>query len=111
MMEQNSVHYGVVLVTTASQAEGEAIAKALLTEKLAACVNITPVHSFYTWQGKPQSDREWQLIIKTNLNFFSQLATKIKELHSYEVPEIIALPIIASSDSYLSWLNENIKQE
>jgi periplasmic divalent cation tolerance protein len=101
----------VVLVTTASQAEGEAIAKTLLTEKLAACVNITPVHSFYTWQGKQQSDREWQLIIKTNLNLFSQLAAKIKELHSYEVPEIIALPIIAGTESYLSWLDENIKQQ
>jgi periplasmic divalent cation tolerance protein len=110
-MEQNSARYGVVLVTTASQAEGEAIAKTLLTEKLAACVNITPVHSFYTWQGKQQSDREWQLIIKTNLNLFSQLAAKIKELHSYEVPEIIALPIIAGTESYLSWLDENIKQQ
>jgi periplasmic divalent cation tolerance protein len=109
-MEQNYVRYGVVLVTTASQAEGEAIAKALLAEKLAACVNIMPVHSFYTWQGKQQSDREWQLIIKTNLTLFSQLAVKIKELHSYEVPEIIALPIIAGSESYLSWLDGNVKQ-
>ncbi|MBE9166197.1 divalent-cation tolerance protein CutA [Pleurocapsales cyanobacterium LEGE 06147] len=109
-MEQNSARYGVVLVTAASQVEGEAIAKALLTEKLAACVNITPVHSFYTWQGKQQSDREWQLIIKTNLILFSQLVAKIKELHSYEVPEIIALPIIAGAESYLSWLDENVKQ-
>lgn len=110
-MEQNFARYGVVLVTAASQAEAEAIAKALLTEKLAACVNITPVHSFYTWQGKQQSDREWQLIIKTNLNIFSQLAAKIKELHSYEVPEIIALPIIAGTQSYLNWLDKNIKQQ
>lgn len=110
-MEQNSTRYGVVLVTAASQAEGEAIAKALLAEKLAACVNITPVHSFYTWQGKQQSDREWQLIIKTNLTLFSQLAAKIKELHSYEIPEIIALPVIAGVESYLSWIDENVKQE
>jgi periplasmic divalent cation tolerance protein len=111
MMEQNSVRYGVVLVTTASQAEGEAIAKALLTEKLAACVNIIPIHSFYTWQGKLASDREWQLIIKTNLALFSQLSTKIRELHSYEVPELIALPILAGAESYLSWIDENVKQQ
>ncbi len=62
--------YGIVLVTAASQEEAEAIASALLEAKLAACVALTPVQSFYVWQGKMNCDREWQLTIKTNLSLF-----------------------------------------
>lgn len=76
---------------------------------MAACVSITPVRSLYTWQGKVNFDQEWQLIIKTDLNRFSVLEAKIKELHSYEVPEIIALPIAAGSQSYLGWIADNLK--
>lgn len=110
MIEQNSFTYCLVMVTAASEQEGEKIAKALLAEKLAACVNITPVSSFYTWQEKINSDREWQLLIKTSLNLFDELAQKIKVLHSYEVPEIIALPIITGSQSYLNWITDNTKE-
>jgi periplasmic divalent cation tolerance protein len=108
-MQQNLPEYGVVLVTTGSEAEGEAIAKALLTDKLAACVNIVPVNSFYIWQGKINSDREWQLIIKTDLTLFPQLSALIKALHSYEVPEIIALPLVSGEQSYLQWIAQSIK--
>lgn len=107
-MKSQSSQYGVVLVTTSSSEAAESMARALLTEKLAACVNIVPVNSFYTWQGKINSDREWQLIIKTDLAQFAALEAKIKTLHSYEVPEIIALPIIAGSESYLNWLETNL---
>ena len=107
-MKSQSSQYGVVLVTTSSSEAAESMARALLTEKLAACVNIVPVDSFYTWQGKINSDREWQLIIKTDLARFVALEAKIKTLHSYEVPEIIALPIIAGSESYLNWLETNL---
>lgn len=108
-MEPTFVGYGVVLVTTASQTEGEAVASALVEAKLAACVSLLPVQSIYTWQGKIHCEQEWQLIIKTNLTQFPALSAKIKELHSYEVPEIIALPIVSGSQSYLNWIGENVK--
>ncbi|MGL5942937.1 MAG: divalent-cation tolerance protein CutA [Waterburya sp.] len=106
-MESNTNHI-VVLVTVASLKEGEAIARSLLTEKLAACINIFPVNSLYVWQGEINHDQEYQLIIKTNLNKFDELADHIKPLHSYEVPEIIALPILTGSESYLNWLSTSI---
>jgi periplasmic divalent cation tolerance protein len=99
-MEKNS-NYGVVLVTVASIAEGKAIAISLLEAKLAACVNLFPINSIYWWSGKINQEQEYQLIIKTNLNKFDELAANIKILHSYEVPEIIALPISAGSKTYL----------
>jgi periplasmic divalent cation tolerance protein len=102
--------YGVVLVTTSSQEEATKIAHSLIESKLAAYVNIFPIQSIYTWKDKVNLDQEWQLTIKTKLTYFSQLEAKIKQLHSYEVPEIIALPIVAGSENYLSWISENVKQ-
>ncbi|MEM7726018.1 MAG: divalent-cation tolerance protein CutA [Cyanobacteria bacterium P01_A01_bin.45] len=105
-----STNYTVVLVTTSSVEEAEAIARKLVADKLAACVNILPLGcSIYTWQGQVNKDKEWQLIIKTNFNKFSELETKIQELHSYEVPEIIALPIIAGSPAYLNWIDQQVE--
>lgn len=100
--------YGVILVTTASKGEGEAIASALITQKLAACVSLTPIHSLYTWQGQVHSDEEWQLMIKTDLAQFEAVSAQIQALHSYEVPEIIALPIMAGSESYLNWIAQQV---
>lgn len=102
-------NYGVVLVTASSQKEAETIASSLIETQLAACVNLLPIHSIYTWQGKIHSDSEWQLIIKTDLSLFSQLEKKIRELHSYEVPEIIAVPVLAGSQPYLQWISDNVK--
>ncbi len=104
-----AVGYGVVLVTTASQQEGEAIASALVEAQMAACVTLTPVHSIYTWQGQVMREQEWQIVIKTDLALFPLLEKKIQELHSYEVPEIIALPIVAGSKPYLQWISDNVK--
>ena len=101
--------YGVVLVTASSQEEGKAIAQALVESHLAACVSLMPVHSIYTWQNKIHSEQEWQLVIKTDLAQFSELEKKIRSLHSYEVPEIIALPILAGSEPYLQWISDNVK--
>jgi len=101
--------YGVVLVTASSQKEAETIASSLLESQLAACVSLLPIHSIYTWQGQIHSASEWQLMIKTDLSLFSQLESKIRELHSYEVPEIIAMPIIAGSQPYLQWICDNLK--
>ncbi|MDV2995253.1 MAG: Divalent-cation tolerance protein CutA [Chroococcidiopsis sp. SAG 2025] len=105
----NNTNYGVVLVTAGSQQEAEAIATSLVASKLAACVNILPIQSVYTWQGEINQEQEWQLLIKTDLAQFSNLEAKICELHSYEVPEIIALPILAGSQSYLDWISASVK--
>lgn len=110
-MEQNTQppQYGIVLVTASSQTEAEAIAQTLVQEQLAACVSFTPIHSIYIWQGNLESAQEWQLILKTDLQLFARLQTRIQELHSYKVPEIIALPILTGSPSYLSWISANLK--
>ncbi|PSO87546.1 MAG: divalent-cation tolerance protein CutA [Cyanobacteria bacterium QS_3_48_167] len=108
-MEKDSACYGVVLVTASSKEEGEVIASALVDAQMAACVSLTPIHSFYTWQGEVHSDPEWQLMIKTDLTQFSTLEAKIGELHSYEVPEIIALPIVAGLQPYLNWISESLR--
>lgn len=104
-----SKNYGIVLVTAGSKTEAEAIAKGLVEAKLAACVGLTPIHSVYTWKGEVCSEDEWQLIIKTDLSRFEALKSKICQLHSYEVPEIIALPIVAGSPAYLQWISEQVR--
>lgn len=109
-MDNNFVtsEYAIVLITASSQKEAEAIAKVLVAEKMAACVSLMPVHSIYTWQNQIHSEQEWQMVIKTELSHFCQLEKKIQELHSYEVPEIIALPIVAGSQPYLQWISDNV---
>lgn len=101
--------YGIVLVTTPSKAEAEAIASVLLQEYLAACINIHPIHSLYRWEGKINSDSEYQMVIKTDLRLFPSLEAKIKSLHSHSVPEIIALPLVAGSSEYLNWIGDQVK--
>jgi len=102
----------VVLVTCNQVKEAEAIAEAIVTERLAACVNIigaqSPVQSFYIWEGKLQKDSEILLIIKTATVQLSALETRIRALHSYTTPEFIALPIQGGSADYLSWLAHNV---
>lgn len=103
-MTERLTGFGVVLVTTASETAAENLAIALLNDRLAACVSIYPMRSIYRWQGQIENESEWQLVIKTDLKQFEQLSEKIQELHSYAVPEIIALPIVAGSQTYLDWL-------
>jgi periplasmic divalent cation tolerance protein len=103
-MTEKLTGFGVVLVTTASETEAENLAIALLNDRLAACVSIYPIRSIYRWQGQIENEREWQLTIKADLKQFEQLSAKIQELHTYAVPEIIALPIVAGSQTYLDWL-------
>lgn len=98
--------YAIVLVTASSRLEAEKIAQVLVEKKLAACVSLTPIHSIYSWKSQLCQEDEWQLMIKTDLRQFEQLEAKIKKLHSYEVPEIIALPIIQGSADYLNWISE-----
>lgn len=97
----------VVLVTASSKEEANKIARGLLEEKLAACVNIVSgLESRFWWQGKIDSAKEVLLIIKTRKALFNKLAKKVKSLHSYTVPEIIAFPIISGSKAYLEWIND-----
>ncbi|HIK29747.1 MAG TPA: divalent-cation tolerance protein CutA [Oscillatoriales cyanobacterium M59_W2019_021] len=105
-MDANEPEYGIVLVTAGSPEEAEAIARTLVEHRLTACVTLLPVRSVYSWQGEVHADEEWQLIAKTELAQFPSLEAKIRELHSYEVPEIIALPIVAGSQPYLNWIGE-----
>jgi periplasmic divalent cation tolerance protein len=99
----------VVYVTTGSPAEGERIARALVEEQLAACVNRSaPIQSVYRWQGKVEESQEELLIIKTRRELFPALDRRVRELHSYSVPEIIALPVLEGNAEYLRWLREQV---
>lgn len=102
--EPSSQTAGVVLITTPSQQEAERLAIALVEKGLAACANFFPVQSVYRWQGNICNESEWQLIIKTELRLIEPLIEMVSALHSYDAPEIIALPITAGSDPYLSWI-------
>ena len=97
----------VVLITCGSEEEAVKISNALVEERLAACVNlISPVRSIYRWEEKIWDEKEWLLIIKTQRKRFQEIETRVKSLHSYSVPEIISLPIVEGSSSYLNWLAE-----
>lgn len=99
----------VVYVTVGSSDEGDRLASALVEERLAACVNrIRPVRSVYRWQGKVEQSEEELLVIKTKRKLFDHLKKRVEALHSYSVPEIIALPILEGSEGYLKWLEEEI---
>ena len=100
----------VVYVTVGSSAEADRLARALIEERLAACVNrIKPVQSIYRWQGKVEQSEEELLIIKTRRDLFAPLERRVQELHSYAVPEVIALPILEGSEGYLKWLDEQLR--
>lgn len=99
--------YGIVFVTVGKEKEAKSIARTVVSERLAACVNIIkPIESCYTWKGKLVEDREILLIIKTKSRLFSRLKNRIVALHSYEVPEIIFIPIRKGLKSYLDWINK-----
>ena len=98
----------IVYITVPSPEEGKKIAKALVEKRLAACVNIVPgLRSIYHWQGKICDEKELLLIAKTRYSLFERLEHELKSIHSYKVPEIIALPIVKGSKEYLDWIYEN----
>jgi len=102
----------IVLVTCGSEEEALEIANALVEKHLAACVNlVSPIRSIYRWEGKVWDEKEWLLIIKTQKKRFQELEKKVKSLHSYSVPEIISLPIVEGSSSYLNWLREMTEEQ
>jgi periplasmic divalent cation tolerance protein len=101
----------VVLVTCANRGQAARLARALVEQRAAACVNMlaAPVHSLYRWKGRVASAREVLLLIKSSRARFSALRALIRKLHSYDVPEVIALPIAAGSPGYLKWLAECLR--
>jgi periplasmic divalent cation tolerance protein len=102
----------IVLVTCASRAEARQIARAVVGGRLAACVNIIlrPVESHYTWKGKLEKAREYLLVMKTTAKRLAELEKEVARLHSYDVPELIALPITEGAAKYLSWVDESVRE-
>ena len=102
----------VVLTTVASVEEGKAIARALVEERLAACVNVVRgVRSFFFWEGRLQEDDEALLLVKTRRERYGELEARIRSLHSYSVPEILALAVEAGSPAYVEWVRESVHTE
>jgi periplasmic divalent cation tolerance protein len=104
--------FRVVLVTCATLTEARRIARQVVSKRLAACVNIilSPVESVYTWKGSVEKAREYLLVIKTTTRRLAALEKELKRLHSYDVPEILALPIAAGSSDYLSWVERSVER-
>ncbi len=99
----------VVLSTADSEESAATLAKALVEQRLAACVNIIPgARSIYRWQGKVEDAAEWILVIKSRRDLFDRLREAIAKAHSYEVPEVIALPVVDGSESYLAWIDREL---
>ncbi|MBM3132435.1 MAG: divalent-cation tolerance protein CutA [Chloroflexi bacterium] len=97
-----------VILCTAPPTDAERLARTLVGEKLVACVNTAPVNSFFKWEGKLQEEKEVLLIMKTTAARVREAIVRIRELHSYQVPEIIALPIIDGYEGYLDWVKESV---
>ena len=102
----------VVMVTCGSRAEAETIAERLVEERLVACAGIAgEVRSIFHWQGAISRETETLLIMKTQMSCFEPLSRRVKELHSYQVPEIIALPILSGTPDYLSWIRDSTRPQ
>jgi len=96
----------VVLTTCDSEKHAEKLARHVVEQRLAACVNILPkARSIYRWQGKIEDTAEWVLLIKSRRDLFAALRAEIQKLHTYEVPEVIALPVVDGSEAYIGWLD------
>lgn len=99
----------VVLSACDSEERAASLARHLVERRLAACVNILPgARSFYHWKGAIEDAPEWLLVIKSRRDLFSALRAEIAKMHSYEVPELLALPVVEGSESYLAWLDREL---
>jgi periplasmic divalent cation tolerance protein len=99
----------VILCTCSTEIEAVKLARMLLDQRLAACVSIVPqVRSYYRWQGAIESSEEWMLVVKSARALFEPLSAALQKAHSYEIPEIIALPVVEGAPDYLNWLDTNL---
>jgi periplasmic divalent cation tolerance protein len=100
----------VVLTACDSEEQAARLARHLVEQRLAACVNILPnVRSIYRWKERVEDSGEWMLVIKSRRDLFLALRAEIEKIHSYEVPEMIALPVVDGSEAYLGWLEHELK--
>jgi periplasmic divalent cation tolerance protein len=108
-MKESESQACVVITTCGSADEAARIAAALLDARLAACVQVTDIQSHYVWQGRRTSEPEKLLLVKTRMALYPRVEAAIKAAHSYEVPEVICLPVVAGSPAYLGWIGEVTK--
>ena len=102
--------YVVVLITTEADEEAQLISRVLLEQRKAACVSIVPgVSSLFWWQGKIDSSQESLLVVKTKASLLDEVVELVKEIHSYDNPEIIALPVLGGSQDYLEWISKEVE--
>ncbi len=101
----------IVLTTTGTREEAGRIARALVERRLAACVNVLAIESVYRWKDAVESAQEWLLLVKTTAAASDQVQAAIRELHSYDLPERVVLPIEGGSQEYLEWIGESIDVE
>ena len=101
------MEYCIILTTCPDNKEAKTLASKLIKEKLAACVQLSPITSYYTWKGDTHTDPEVRLLIKTRARLYGLVEQFIKQNHSYEVPQIVQITINDGSDEYLDWIDEN----
>ncbi|HUI78468.1 MAG TPA: divalent-cation tolerance protein CutA [Bryobacteraceae bacterium] len=102
----------VVLSTCASEQEAESLARSMVEQRLAACVNVIPrVRSYYRWKGALESAEEWLLVIKSSRDRFERLMAALEKAHSYEIPEVLALPVVEGAANYLNWIETGLREE
>jgi periplasmic divalent cation tolerance protein len=101
----------VILCTCDKESEAETLARTLVEARLAACVNLLPrVRSIYRWKGAVETAEEWLLVIKTSRSLFRDVQSAVEKAHSYEIPELLALPLVDGSADYLNWMSQSLKE-
>ncbi len=98
--------YGMLMTTTPSVEDAQRIARLLIEEKLAACVQLLPIQSFYHWKEKTQADNETLLLVKTRKSLFEAAIARIRDVHRYEVPEIVGTDLVAGFRGYFDWIDQ-----
>lgn len=103
--------YSIILTTTDSKSEAQNIAKALIEKRVAACVQIEQIESIYRWEGKITQEGEYLLRIKSTIDRYPQIESIIKKMHSYDIPQIIQIPITDGYEEYLKWIDKEVEKE
>ncbi|MCL2634522.1 MAG: divalent-cation tolerance protein CutA [Oscillospiraceae bacterium] len=103
------IDYSMIISTFPDKKSAKSAAMLLVEKRLAACVQLMPIESVYSWQGEICNEEEVMLLIKSKADLFREIASAIKEAHTYEVPEIIQIPITDGFSEYLNWIGENTK--
>ncbi|CAM5455247.1 divalent cation tolerance protein [Streptomyces spiroverticillatus] len=109
MTTSNPTPYTVLTTTADSEDKAGELADRVIGERLAACAQVYPVRSVYRWEGKVERAQEWRIDFKTRGDLIPELTARIAELHDYDTPEIIAVPVLAGSPAYLDWIGEQTR--